>query len=178
MSRRYGRNQRRAHRERIEALDQRNVALQAAMTMDRGLLASTTGKLRDAKDQIERVRRTLGPNTALLPPLTVALQGDARNRVMLEAFGGRPPSLAYDGSMSSMGQCAQDVELPALLSRVGRDGGPHGRAVHVKVRFADQQLGYAISEEAMRDLPLEILVGDIAQALAEQLGPALKRMRP
>lgn len=168
MSRRYGRNQKRAHRERIEAL-------QAAMQMDRGLMTSMGRKLRDANEQIEQVHRVLGEHTALLPPKRMALPGPALDRINLRMVG--PVNLTQHGMKDVWADPMRMLPLPVLLTRVKREGNPYEDAVHIKVTFGDGQVGYALSELAIQTTPTDVLVQEISRAVAERLVSELKARR-
>jgi hypothetical protein len=165
---RFGRNQRRRMRERVDALEH-------AHEMDRGLLAYQSGRLRALDDEIESAKRMVGQHCALFGPGSLRLPG--RSRGHIEMLPPAEPASFLNFDAMEWAQTVGTIPLTLLLSEVGErsfDG-----SLHVRVRFGDDTWAYGITRMAARSMPTRDLVQRIAEELAHMIGPALqKELRP
>jgi hypothetical protein len=164
MSKRFGRNQRRAARERITTLEQ-------ALQMDRALLARVGERKRQLEQEINDAKRIVGRMSTLFEPEVRRLDGPARSLMRVFTHS----AVTDDGQAFSHNQ-AQTIPLPVMLSMVDKDG--LAGSIHCKVVFDDGQWGYAISEDAILATPEDILVERIALSLAKNIGQQLKEVKP
>lgn len=164
MSKRFGRNQRRRARERIANLEQ-------AMLMDRALLEHVSEHKRQLEREIENAKRIAGNMSALFEPGSLHVSGQARDRV----FGRTMPEMPSDPN-EICDAMARDIPLDVLLTKVDRD--KLSMAIHCNVMFSDHTLRYAVSEDAWRHMPEDILVDRVADALSRQLGRDLAQPKP
>jgi hypothetical protein len=164
MSRRFGRNQRRAARERVAELER-------ALQMDRALLVHVGERKRQLEQEIGDAKRIVGRMSVLFEPEAKRLDGPARSPMHMFTH-----SAVVDDGRAFFHNQSKTVPLPVMLSMVNRDG--LDMAVHCKVLFGDGQWGYAVSEEAVLATPEDVLVERIARELAMTIGQQLAEVKP
>lgn len=164
MSRRFGRNQRRAARERVAELER-------ALQMDRALLTHIGERKRELEQEISDAKRIVGRMSALFEPETKRLDGPARSPIHMFTH-----SAVMDNGRAFFHNQSKTVPLPVMLSMMSRDR--LDMAVHCKVLFDDGQWGYAISEEAVLATPEDVLVERLARELAMTIGQQLQDIKP
>lgn len=166
MSRRYGRNQKRRHREEIARLNQVN-------TMADGLLKRISADLQDAKDTISEmleIIESVSTHSVAIPPKkktgTRAMDHywvEVRDINFNHVIGGN-----YAPSAVSF----RTIDLYALRVFLESRREQFQAAVHLEYS-AGQHSAYMISEEALRSLPREMLLRrlapDIGRCLIEHL---------
>ena len=162
MSRRFGRNQRRAARERVAELER-------ALQMDRALLAHVGERKRQLEQEISDAKRIVGHMSVLFEPGATRLDGPARGKMQVRThsalmdFHAQPKTIPLD------------VMIATLKSK---SGGALDDAVHCKVMFDDRCWRYAISEAALHAIPEDILVERVTRELAMTIGKDLAKLTP
>lgn len=152
MSRRFGRNQRRRAREAIAELRALVDWQHGTILMDRELTAHISAKLRDAEEQLNRVRNALGDFNALLEPVELSIDVPSE---MSEEIRVDVPVLRV---------VSHGVEVDRLRQRV-----------HCFVRFKDKAVRYAVSDTALYSLDRERFADYVLEALAQPLAKGLAR---
>jgi hypothetical protein len=159
VSRRFGRNQRRRARDEVARLGQ-------ALSMESGLrehIASERDKLRF---DLNEARRMLPAMSLALPPGVMQLRQSAQDRLEVQVF----PPVSRD--MCAAGTSVRDtirvLPLRVMLAHCDRD--QFAGMLHVRVRFADGQVAYAVTDESLRALGRH---EDVAQFLAREMAPVL-----
>jgi hypothetical protein len=186
MGSRYGRNKRRAHRERIAELEAAEARLGEAVEMGRGLAEH----LRQERDRAvqnlsfiaDQLVAACGPETALLPlsMKDVANIGRDLRRWPVKA---PPPSLVGPAELSPFSESFAVVDLIVLAARVRDDPGSFNRLIEfVDVshtgQFEEQRVAlsmdtyrrYGLREDTIRFLMREVTKQFIA-AEAERRAP-------
>lgn len=172
MSRRYGRNQKRRHREEIARLGAEVSRMSSAYQLTDGLSAELGRKLRQAQEQlremVEIIERVC-PHSVALPPKGV-VGGAARNHYRLQA---RPPGLtvaAGGNVMLPSWSEAMVVDLFRLRMVLEERREQFAAAVHLV--YADpgaRPAGYMISRTALAALPEEVLLRQLLPDVGRQL---------
>lgn len=158
MSRRYGRNQKRAARERISYLERRQEDCIEAYNRDTGMLRT---QLRSATRQLDTVKEALGENFVGLDPGTFS----HRMMALTEPYDFRAP--VRDG----------DVQMHSLIYRSFDDSESHHHRLHFRVALANGEVGYALSGQALYGAPPEFIARNIAQEMAVHLVRSLRKAR-
>lgn len=158
MSRRYGRNKKRAARERIEYLERRHEACIEAYNNDTGMLRQ---QLRSATRQLDTVKRCLGENYIGLDPETFI----NRTMTLAEPYDFLAP--VRDG----------DVQMRSMSYRSFNESGLHHHRLHFRVALAGAEVGYVLSEPALYNAPAEFLARNIAHVIADRLVHDLRKAR-
>ena len=91
---------------------------------------------------------------------------------MLETYERKEFDFMASRLDAPMSQATQRLPLHVLLSRVDRDR--LSGMLHTRVMFKGQQLGYAISDPALRAYPLRDLTNLLVRELAEMLAKQIK----
>lgn len=155
MSKRYGRNQRRAHRAKI-------VELEATRQADEALLRHAAARLQKAESAIDFARSVLCDSVALPPEHRGAHphgNGDFRVATRLPFSDGSPiGELRYH-------------HLHELVARVEGDWRKMG--IHCRVDLADGHAAYFIDSIALRSMPEHALVETLAREIAPLLAQHL-----
>lgn len=175
MSKRYGRNQKRAARETIDRLSKECGALQGLLNAERTRTARMLQEQDALSGVIDYARKVLGNHVALPPvvrgnhPLR---EGGDFNALVQPKMRGFDIS-AGDSVMlrvQRMYQLLTGVELD--------DGDFNPAAVHFMVHLSDGHLAYVVSQSAIdmmdRNDLARALTPRIAEALAERLADVLK----
>lgn len=163
MSKRFGRNQKRHMRERIAQTEK-------ALEMDRALLRHKSERLGELQEDIDAAKRMVCEDSALFQPRTWDM-ANTPARDMLETYERK--ALDFMSSFEApMSKTIQRLPLHVLLSRVDRDR--LGGVLHARVMFKGWQLGYAISEPALRAYSVRDLTKRLARELAEMLAKQIK----
>lgn len=162
MSKRFGRNQKRAMREQIKASE-------ASRAMDRGLIAEQGRKLRDAEDYQRSVARIVGEN---------AIAAGKPSMMQMTAYGdfqiaprGQPrmPSYMHSHPVSMDAVRAETMRL--LHIDVIRD--ITATQLHCRVMLKDKKAGYAISDLALMQMSKQELRHVIHREIADGLARLL-----
>lgn len=146
MSRRYGRNQKRKARQQIAKLTRDLEGCSRDMILLRR-------QLNDARWQLDNVREALGPNFIGLPPELLV-------RRVLEIGEN------YDFRYPALGR---ELNMQSLVYRSFSDKERHVHQLHFRVELAGQQVGYAISDPALRSAPADWLARNIGHEIARVL---------
>lgn len=167
MANRFGRNQKRKLREQLEQQKEaynREAELLRYMSYQHN---SDIGALRE-------VQRVLGGYTALLEAKHRALQGVKRGQSSITVAKINANKSYYappDDQIASNEVLRSNVLW--LLNMV-HDDDPITNALHLEFQWEDERVGYAISKEAMQQLPEDILVSRISEAVAKLLVDNIK----
>lgn len=166
MSARFGRNQRRRAREAQAAQAAEIARLEAARVMDAGLLADMRRKNSALTNIMQDVRSMLPRNSVMLPPVPFGWPNlDPSRRTVIplrqqvamwEDFSARTP---IDFAMSVQRQ----VHAWVLNTRVEE----RDEAVHFLAEFDGHRLGYALTYQAMDQMPREVYIRRVSEAMAQ-----------
>lgn len=158
MTKRFGRNQKRAMRAQIASAE----AL-AAERLENAERSRMEAKY--LRDDLDEARDIAGAMSVLFPAQAIAVGGRRSSRI----------TLSEESAPHSIGSA--DVlrmhSLPVLLSSIHPD--TIKSTLHVVVEFADGTWGYAITREALATLPRQFLVKKIAQSLANMIADDLQQ---
>lgn len=150
MSRRYGRNQKRRARAQIAALTERSRELYAgqieAQRTIHGL--STTVAAKDA--ELTHVAKVLGVHFIGLKPKLREFEARMRDEFRFRVTGG-------------------DVTMHLLRANIVSEPSRPDCMVHFRARLAEEEVGYAISECALRDGPEDYIVRQISDEMGRLL---------
>lgn len=150
MSRRYGRNQKRAARRRIEQLERREADYTEAYNRDTIALRRQLSK---AQDELHRVQQALGPDFIGLSPSEVA----RRTETLADPEDWRVP--VGDGSVTMWSMAYECFTVS--------DRPQH--QIHFRVRLAGACVGYALSGPALYRAPAGYLARQIGEEMARLL---------
>ena len=163
MSRRYGRNQKRAARQALEEVRLDLACQQAAHQMDRLLLKDLSCRLAEARDELDRARRIAGELSILFPATKVTVHGLARDRI--ELYANRSPLLyGRPDRHISPTEVLRTIPLPLLVQRIDADR--LEQLVHARAYFNGGQWRYGITMDAVQAMSTR----DLAELLARELG--------
>lgn len=167
MSRRYGRNQKRRHREEIARLNQ-------AYTMADGLSKRLATDLRDAKGTIAEMLTIIDSvcrHSVALRPKQLRGQGP-RDRCQVEDLPPIDFSAVIGGDYAPSAVSFRRIDLYALRVFLESRRDQFSAAVHLDYS-AGPHSAYMISEEGLRSMPCEMLmhrlVPDIGRCLIDHL---------
>lgn len=180
MSRRFGRNQKRRMREELlgaaavaDYLEVRLAECRKASEMDRALLRHQSEQIDHLRSILTDAIRIAGEMSAIFPTNNMKVHGPARGRVML-----RQPTNPWlnaavaDFSLMEIG--AIDHELNLMLCKIQPER--LQSSAHVRVTFGDGAWGYAISDAALLDVPLDILSRRISEELGKFVAVGMKQL--
>lgn len=180
MSRRFGRNQKRRMREELlgavavaDYLEVRLAECRKASEMDRALLRHQSEQIDHLRSIMTDAIRIAGEMSAIFPPNNMAVDGPARGRVMARQTT-RPLLPKSPVDFFKMEIAAIDHELKVMLHSIRPER--LRASTHVRVQFGDGGWGYAISEAALIDTPLDILSRRIAEELSKVIAIGMKQL--
>lgn len=158
MSKRYGRNQKRRHRERIAALEE-------AYNRDVPMLQSSLAKVRRERDEIvETVTRRL-PFSAMLPPRTLRAQinGAAFCYPRLGRYDDPPGEVRVDLHKLEV---AIEEDIERLL-------------YEIHVRLESRGCYYAVSRQVLAEASYRgVIEHHVAQEVARRMGETIGKKVP
>lgn len=165
MSARFGRNQRRRARE-AQAVQAAEIArLEAARAMDAGLLADMSRKNSALTNIMQDVRSMLPRNSVMLPPMPFGWPHLETSRPAViplsqqaAMWGNFSASAPIDFAMNVQRQ----VHAWVLNTRVEE----RDEAVHFVAEFGGHCLGYALTYQALDEMPRDYLIRQVSQAMA------------
>ena len=167
MSKRFGRNQKRAFRTQVEELKTTIETLKQKMHMDQGLLSLVRSKLGRLEDEIAEAKRIIGERSVLFPPTVVELES-MHSHIRLPT--NQMPIYKYD--LHSPIEIRQThVELPVMLTSIQEKF----HEFHCVVDFGKGVWGYAISHESLRKMPPDIAARRISEQLARAIVSDLRK---
>lgn len=155
MSRRYGRNQKRKAREQIAELQHESNRWHDAYYLNVPMLESELRKNRDALASITDV---LGPNFVGLPAKELAMQVEARFRLFTDCG-------------------PEHMHLVEIAMRTANNEHPQ-KQIHCRVRLANGESAYSLSESALDKLTEDQLVSLIAPEIARHLVREVRKNPP
>jgi len=168
MSRRYGRNQKRAHRQRIAELEK-------AYTREQHLLAYLRNQLDGLRAEVEDAKRELGADFIAFQPQTMhdpgIMDGSFRMAHLTD-----PP--CYPGADLSKLSLTSLVFHVLELNAVREGSAVFSDRLHINVALADGRVRYSITESALAAISDERLVREVTRSLAQQLTVELRRLYP
>ena len=168
MSRRYGRNQKRAHRQRIAELEE-------AYTREQHLLAYIRNQLDGLRAEVEDAKRELGADFIAFQPRTMPDPSSQGGSFYMPHRADPRRYLGADLSNLTLTNLVFHVlELNALRE------GPAAACdrLHINVALADGRVRYSITESALAAISNERLVREVTKSLAQQLTLELRRLYP
>ncbi|MEF9946796.1 MAG: hypothetical protein RR800_00385 [Comamonas sp.] len=170
MSRRYGRNQKRAHREQIKALHQ----VKECLT---GSIQKSQHELGQANAAIEHAIRVLGEYSIALPPRIIPAGDGWRPGMPLQVAD---PFELNDFALDSINDMSPTVKfhvLHSLLASVHTED--WSDAIHAEISLYGQVVSYGIDKTGIDRLSTraleDTLSGAIAPKLARAMAKAIKR---
>ena len=143
MAKRYGRNQKRKARAHAEALQQ-------ALTMQYSLAREMSARISRIDKQLQNCARVLGVGFIGLEPEIYRLR-DKMNTETMRA-------ITADGAI---------VNLARMDTRVSTDSRPT-HMLHFRLYLGGVQVSYAITHQALRDAPKEIIIQELSREMATQ----------
>lgn len=168
MSKRYGRNRRRQHREQIALLEAETQRLQSLNLQGHKELATAKGQIAEIAEIIERVAQY----SVALPPKRLegggkrnSLQLELR-RIFFERFDAR------NATPDCLRRTVSYVDVYALRAFVERHQEAFQRAVHLRYyAYGDSARhgAYMVSESALRSMPFDVLVKHVAIEISHHL---------
>lgn len=162
MSRRYGRNQKRAHRQRIAELEE-------AYTREQGLSAYLLNKLDGLRTEVEDAKRELGQDHIAFHPRAVRVSSLADDRFRMA----RMPELHPFENDRAFELSLSEVVFRTLKLNVKRQED----LLHINVELADGRVCYAISERALPSISYEGFLRHVSLSLTQQLAVELQRLQ-
>lgn len=170
MSRRFGRNQKRAMREEISRLER-------ILTRTEKQCANATAALEPFREVMDNAVRTLGKYHFALPPRELQMQlGQKYVELPYRQLNYPPNFQANDGALRTADLVVNRIELAIAKGSVKRD--EITGDVHASVRFPDGTNGYAVSSvENLRYMPTEFLVEQMSRMIADGIVKCTERDR-
>lgn len=172
MSRRYGRNQKRRAREAlaiVQATAERALSdaerYRSAQEMAEGLLKHNSMLRKSLQDQLDDAKEYLQAFSAVLPPQTFKLDGEARHGFRMPVV--EPLSLDFGCDVFTSTAMLQTVHLETLLAKVDLDR--LRQHMHCNAYFAGVQMAYSADLQTLRTMPPRQLVEHMARSLAVQI---------
>lgn len=170
MSRRYGRNQKRAHRTRIAQLERaikfmEGEAVEAfvAHNRDRALLREMSDKNSKLCDTLDVARSVLGEDHPAFPSRELEVFNAHDGRVCYTHL----PSLeapAYFDNMPVEEIATRWESVPVMTTKARLE--EFRAAIHFEVSYDDLRWGYAVTRQAFTQMPKQHMVEKIARELA------------
>ncbi|TYK70262.1 hypothetical protein FSY45_24670 [Comamonas sp. Z1] len=175
MARRYGRNQKRRHREQIAHLSERVESLVIVCGTSETKQKFAYMKLQELQAVIDRAVDLLGEGHISLPPGNISVDAG-----LLESgaplYYAPPPSLSFDRIENPSPTLSMQHRLDQLL--VGFEHAAWADSFHAYASVNGRRVGYAISRQSVERLNARALAltleREIAPALAKHLAKALK----
>lgn len=138
MSKRFGRNQKRAYRERIAALEQQlGAERRAKQKIERVLHAR--------EEQLDQISRNLGRYCAMLPAEEIEMLGKPLDHVHVVVSPAANWAALLEPGVDLLTRAETCIALTRLVAEVKPD--LLGR--HVLVRFGQKEVAYYMDERAM-----------------------------
>lgn len=150
MSRRYGRNQKRRARVQIAALMARSQELYVRQMESQRTIQKLSSTIIAKEAELAHVAKALGVHFIGLKPKLREYEAWMRDQFLF-----REPS--------------GDVTMHMLKTNIVSAPDRPNYMVHFRVKMADEEVGYAISECTLRDTDEQFLVRQIAGEMAELL---------
>lgn len=164
MSKRFGRNQKRAMREEISAL-------QMARQMDAGLLRNMRSDMACAEGALRRVEELLGPHTAALPPKRIKtdVEPQSDGSSYFTAYRQYQTARYWDSPPQDMRVLGTRVtRMCSVLSRLKEADRPDF-GVHFFASFNGANAAYAASDEAIKSMRRADLAQHISESIAHHI---------
>lgn len=156
MGNRYGRNKRRAHRERIAELE-RDLRRRDDRVNE---LDAIVGRQHQA---LLRVAQCLGKHFIGLPPQALDRIGEDEDVVVQMR---RHVPLSFE-AQTAYAVSESVVRLERVASRIEVDG--LRQQLHCTVQYQDGRDGYYVSRQAMYSAPRNVVAHNVGHALAQEL---------
>lgn len=170
MSKRFGRNQRRRAREALANMTS-NYEQQAGLSRHLG------DRVRELRDEIADAKQMAAQLSVLFSPEVYQTAGPRSGRDRLTMQVQEALQFVELGNEPAASQALAQVPLTLLLAKIetAADGGRDhlARAMHARIRFADNELAYGITEMALRGMSRRQLVKRLSQEMAHLLADKL-----
>lgn len=174
MSKRFGRNQRRRAREAIATLEVDRDRWLTAYAMADGLSADLSKKLHRLEDELDEAKDIAGSMSHLFPVTNMQMNRpspDHGERIFADIRGRLPSMLVVGSDEPPRMRGFRREPLALLVSRVREDIINH--SVHVRVKFADNEVAYGITAAAWHTMTeaqrTARIKGEISLSLAKLL---------
>lgn len=170
MARRYGRNQKRAHREQIKALHQ----VKECLT---GSIQTAQEQVYQANQAIEHAISVLGEYSIALPPRIIPARDNWEPGMPLKVAD---PFELNDFSLDSIQAMSPTIKVHTLHSLLsGVETKDWSDAIHARISLYGHVVSYGINKAAIERLSTraleETLRREIAPKLARGIAKAIKR---
>jgi len=166
MSKRYGRNQKRAARKQIEEL-------RHGIDMANGLASHIRHKLDEARQIVADCTRVVGNNFIAMPPDSVEVR--SLDRLMPSwRFAATKPLPSF-GSIDDIAEMAHFIDIAGDVLRLNTGNSDIDMAKHIKFTLGNKCVGYAITQQAMQLMPKDMLVSKISREMAEMMVSEFKK---
>jgi hypothetical protein len=178
MSRRYGRNQKRAARQALAEASQVIDSVRCNALSDRGLLREMSQRLAEIRRELDDAKRIAGRMSILFPATTTAVQGPARDSIETYLHQSQTPmSYLESGEATLQDAVLRTMRLPMLVKRIQADR--LQQAIHARVKFGDGLWRYGISMDAVQGMPTrelaDLLSRELGLTMAQDLHEALQK---
>lgn len=160
MSRRLGRNRKKKLRKELEDM-------KLALSMSDGLNRHLSQQHSHDVETLGRVRDILGNHSALLDPMVSTMEVDPKcGGLTFQTFNIKN---RYDFNPSdAIGDMALHSTVLHLLN-LSKNTNWLKDSMHVEFTYKDQRVGYAISDDAMMNLPADYLIQRMSDEMARIL---------
>ena len=158
MSKRFGRNQKRKLQEEAQRYKE-------ALDMSNGLNNFLAKRHKKDLDVLRKVECVLGDNNFLLEPKTIALSQKTSTVKIASIEKDKLVRFAPDEMVADTTLHSQVLHLLEVSEKIDQIR----NCTHLEVRWGDQRAGYAISNEAMMNMPPSFLVEQVTVEIAKLL---------
>lgn len=138
--------------ESLKLVQKRANGLDAALTMERGLLKDTSRRLHDAQADITAAKSFISRHSIFAEPESLRVGGepDIARQIYIDIPDELPDYSAMSMANVQQYMTIQREPLHVVLSHIDVD--KYRRNVHVNVEFAGAVTVYALSHEAVRNM--------------------------
>lgn len=148
----------------IEASERARANLLAALNEERVKVVAL-------ECEIERAKRIAGADHAMFSPEEHKFSFDSRRTLWYSK-----DVLFKNGlELAPPDRLIRRIRLDVLLLRMRENGLLNDGAIHFRAKFGDGVVGYALSEEAIADIPPDILTKRISSELSALIAESMKK---
>ena len=171
MPTRYGRNQKRRHRELLKEAEKRLQEMTVAYDRNRQLTGYMRQQLDDAERTIREMVETIEsvcPNSIAIPPKTFTGSGERPSFTVACLDSPLLTSMGIDPSRPIVPEQLRYVDTYALETYVREHKETLDTTIHLRYQASGHSV-YMISERGFRNIPIRKLVEHVAQELVNHL---------
>lgn len=155
MAKHFGRNQKRAMRNRIQSLEW-------ALEMQKALFEQVSNERHKLREVVERTSQVLGDHFVSLPVKTVEVE-DMLDRFRVSIHQPNRVSMISHAVMQALNYIEMDIYQSSLQADELR------QMIHMRYASLSGQVGYSISDRAWMTLPEALLKNLIVQQIAPEM---------